>query len=870
MYGLVFWLFYTLLQSPILIAIAIMLLADQFVFGFRSRLSRRFVENRRMARLERELSLNPHDRRARFALAELLVERRRFARAVELIKANLEFGDHDANTLLLAGRACSGAGHLPQALVFLEEARVLEPKRGQGAADLALGEHWLRASDPARAEQALLLFCEERPGSIEGHLRLSRAQAALGNSAAARASRHQAWRNYVEAPRFVRKRDRLWGLRANPLRTLALGGVFLAATIAVAWGLPMLARTHLKPYAKLDEGPELSSVSIPDAAEKQAWKPVPLQLRIRGAASELLAVNLLLQMAGQQAGPNFATDGADLSLDCPQCADAWQAAPLLRAVQRLSALRPGLAVQLSPGGLLRRGAFEDDGVGAFLARQLVASKEDPLFELRATIDGDAAAAEARVRAAFTAASRQGLFPFSRLSLQTAAGRNLEVVIRFGDDTRTALSALEVLRGAVCPSLSDCLPAAASLQSRVSPFDSLRPLRPQRSDSFHLKALPEWFAREDRLLRECSPPMPAAARRVLLRQPSLARLLHGRSLSFLAQIGNSGSEPYAELALDPQGNLVAGGRWLRGSGPVFADLQGETAHLVEPQTGRTRELPQAQRHFHGFFGSSAITVERREHQLLARLSRSGFGEQPILRGVDGADFSFPELKTSGESYGAIRLPDDRLALIEEDGKSAWLVVHSLATHEVRKVALPLHMPRELSLAAAPDGAALVLAVPSEDDASPAEAQLVRVDGDRAAVVASGFPAGWRVLVGVAADAAWLTGEDSGVLAVPLQGGAPAALATSPGGAELSWAKETAKQQLVASAKDGVWLLGAAGARHLFDEPAADAAVSRDGAAAATVSSPGGSRVVLIGEDGAREELVLPAQVYDLEWGQLLNY
>ena len=54
MYGLVFWLFYTLLQSPILIAIAIMLLADQFVFGFRSRLSRRFVENRRMARLERD------------------------------------------------------------------------------------------------------------------------------------------------------------------------------------------------------------------------------------------------------------------------------------------------------------------------------------------------------------------------------------------------------------------------------------------------------------------------------------------------------------------------------------------------------------------------------------------------------------------------------------------------------------------------------------------------------------------------------------------------------------------------------------------------------------------------------------------------
>src|SRR5262245_45333341 len=49
----------------------------------------------RVSRLEGELVGNPHDRRARLELAEIMLGRRRYARAMELLRPNLEAGDDD-------------------------------------------------------------------------------------------------------------------------------------------------------------------------------------------------------------------------------------------------------------------------------------------------------------------------------------------------------------------------------------------------------------------------------------------------------------------------------------------------------------------------------------------------------------------------------------------------------------------------------------------------------------------------------------------------------------------------------------------------------------------------------------------------------
>jgi tetratricopeptide (TPR) repeat protein len=361
MYGLVFWLFYKLVQNPLLIALVIAFALDALVFGFRARLVRHLRGSRRAQKLEALLAVNPHDRRSRFELAELLVQRRRYARAIEVLKPNIELGEHDAETLLLMGRACSGAGHFPQAVVFLTEANPLIAARGLGEVELALGEHWLRAKDAAHAEEALLRFCEDRPGSIEGFLRLSWAQAALGKSAESRKSRRQAWLNYAEAPRFVRKRDRLWAFRVRPARTFVVGLVFLAAIAAVSLEVPAIFGKSPAAMGYAEEGPELKDVAVANVNQPQAWTPHALELRISGAANRAEELNLRLHaLRAGRGGPFFSAQGLDLALTCAGCGDPWMAAAVLRDARRLDP-----EVLLQEGGSIR-----DAGVSRFLARQL--------------------------------------------------------------------------------------------------------------------------------------------------------------------------------------------------------------------------------------------------------------------------------------------------------------------------------------------------------------------------------------------------------------------------------------------------------------------------------------------------------------------
>jgi len=92
MAGLVLWAIYWVLESPFLVALGTLLLVDEFAFGFRVRLYRRWKRNRRADKLQRTLEVNPHDRRARSELAEVRVAQKRFAQAVEVLKPNLQAG----------------------------------------------------------------------------------------------------------------------------------------------------------------------------------------------------------------------------------------------------------------------------------------------------------------------------------------------------------------------------------------------------------------------------------------------------------------------------------------------------------------------------------------------------------------------------------------------------------------------------------------------------------------------------------------------------------------------------------------------------------------------------------------------------------
>ncbi len=188
---------------------------------------------RRETRLNHLLKLNPHDRRTRLELSELLVSRKAHAKAVDTLRPVLEHGDDDPQTLFTMGAACLGAGYREQGEKLLAHLREEQANFRQGEVDLVLGHARLAAGDAAGAKEALDRFLTVRKGSVEGRVLLARAQAALGDDASAALTKDAAWAEYEASPSFQQRKERLWAWRARPSRPLIYAAIALATAVVL-------------------------------------------------------------------------------------------------------------------------------------------------------------------------------------------------------------------------------------------------------------------------------------------------------------------------------------------------------------------------------------------------------------------------------------------------------------------------------------------------------------------------------------------------------------------------------------------------------------------------------------------------------------
>jgi hypothetical protein len=244
------WLLWLLLSSvtgsPVGSALALLafwLVADRFTLGVLPDPLRWVVRLNREWHLHRVLLGNPHDRRARLEVAELRVARRAYRQAVEVLRPSLEHGDADVQTVFTMGWACLGAGYPEQGEKLLARAAELEPTFRVGEIDLIRGRFRLARRDFAGAREALESLLRARRGSVAGRVLLARALAGLGDDGGAALLRDEAWTEYVGAPRFQRRQERLWAWRARPSRPLLyLGLVVVALSVCGSVVRPELSR----------------------------------------------------------------------------------------------------------------------------------------------------------------------------------------------------------------------------------------------------------------------------------------------------------------------------------------------------------------------------------------------------------------------------------------------------------------------------------------------------------------------------------------------------------------------------------------------------------------------------------------------------
>ncbi|HSM91556.1 MAG TPA: hypothetical protein VLT47_01650 [Anaeromyxobacteraceae bacterium] len=233
------WLLWSLISlvtgNPLLAALVVLVLwflGDRASFRLLPDPGRWFERRSRAARLRQTLDANPHDRRARSSLAELLLERGAPREAAALLRANLDAGDRDVFTLAALGTALARTGAHEEAERLLAEARRLDPEFRLGELDLVLVRMRLTLGDAAGAREPLARLVATRPGTVEGRYLLAQALDRLGEAEGAARLRDEAWGEYAHLPRFRRREERPFAWRIRPWRPALVALAVLVALLA--------------------------------------------------------------------------------------------------------------------------------------------------------------------------------------------------------------------------------------------------------------------------------------------------------------------------------------------------------------------------------------------------------------------------------------------------------------------------------------------------------------------------------------------------------------------------------------------------------------------------------------------------------------
>jgi tetratricopeptide (TPR) repeat protein len=232
-----FSLLWLITGNPLAAAILLLLgyaVADWYTFGFLRGVARAVRNLRRAPRLARQIAVNPHDRRARIELGEILIEQGRFARAIEVLRAAAQQDPHDLSALFPLGIACLRTGRVEEGELFLRELHGADPEFRLGRAMLEIGADRLRRGDAKGAVEPLSRYVAAHPHRVEGHYLLSRALRRSGDRAGAERELRQAWHEYDTALPYLRGMERRWAWRARPSRPLLYGAVACAAVLLFA------------------------------------------------------------------------------------------------------------------------------------------------------------------------------------------------------------------------------------------------------------------------------------------------------------------------------------------------------------------------------------------------------------------------------------------------------------------------------------------------------------------------------------------------------------------------------------------------------------------------------------------------------------
>ncbi|KWX77387.1 hypothetical protein AML91_07495 [Paenibacillus jilunlii] len=211
-----FLLLYRLVGNPFLaliILLVILYFLDRRYVGILPSFTKPFRRSRQISKLRTTISLNPNDVSAKFDLARLLIERKRYSEAKELLVQIADRYEQSAEYWVELGYANLKLGHLPEGEAQMLQGLEINRKAQYGQPYLRLAEVF-RNIDHNKALQYVTQFQEIQSSSSEAYYLAGSMYKALGRKEEAKRAFNESTAIYRSLPKYKKRQERGWALRS--------------------------------------------------------------------------------------------------------------------------------------------------------------------------------------------------------------------------------------------------------------------------------------------------------------------------------------------------------------------------------------------------------------------------------------------------------------------------------------------------------------------------------------------------------------------------------------------------------------------------------------------------------------------------------
>ncbi|MNC42411.1 Tetratricopeptide repeat protein [compost metagenome] len=197
----------------LIILLVILYFLDRRYVGILPSFTKPFRRSRQISKLRTTISLNPNDVSAKFDLARLLIERKRYSESKELLVQIADRYEQSAEYWVELGYANLKLGHLPEGEAQMLQGLEINRKAQYGQPYLRLAEVF-RNIDHNKALQYVTQFQEIQSSSSEAYYLAGSMYKALGRKEDAKRAFNESTAIYRSLPKYKKRQERGWALRS--------------------------------------------------------------------------------------------------------------------------------------------------------------------------------------------------------------------------------------------------------------------------------------------------------------------------------------------------------------------------------------------------------------------------------------------------------------------------------------------------------------------------------------------------------------------------------------------------------------------------------------------------------------------------------